>query len=93
MEKSLLLVNFSIITTEQYNCPHTHNCTSMTGYHDLHRSKKPKIVCNKNQARKAIQGYPICLTDYDHDFILYEIKLRDKMEYERKQVLMIVANK
>ena len=29
-----------------------------------------------------IQGSPICLTDSDHDFIMYEIKRRDTNEYK-----------
>ena len=43
-----------------------------------------KGVCSKNQAHKAIQGSPICLTDSDHDFILDKIKLIDTIANERK---------
>ena len=42
-----------------------------------------KSVWNRNQSHKAIQGYPICLTDSDHDFILDEIKCRDKHKYDK----------
>ena len=40
------------------------------------KQKIPKIVCNKNQAHKAIKRCPICLTESDNDFILNEIKRR-----------------
>ena len=61
------------------------NTPAMLGCHHHHWSKKmPKIICNKNQARKAIQMSTICLTDSDHDFILDKIKLRDTIEYKRK---------
>ena len=42
----------------------------------------PKSLCNRNQARKDLQKYTICLTNYDHDFILDEIKRRDTIKYE-----------
>ena len=42
-----------------------------------------KSVWNRNQSHKAIQGYPICLTDSDHDFILDEIRHRDTIEYQK----------
>ena len=50
----------------------------MFGCHDHYRIfKNSNIVCNKNQAHKAIIILPICLTDYDHEFIPDEIKYRD----------------
>ena len=62
-----------------------HNCTSMLGCHYRHLSlKTPKSVCNKNQAHKAIQRSPLCITESDHGYILYEIKRRDTIDYERK---------
>ena len=48
------------------------------------KKENTKSVCTKNQACKAIQRIPICLTDSDHDFILDKIKIRDTIEYERK---------
>ena len=48
------------------------------------KDEKQKSVCNKNQARKAVQRRPICLTDSDRDFILDEIKRRGIIEYKRK---------
>ena len=47
--------------------------------------KTPKSLCNKNQARKAMKKIPIFLTDSYHDFILDEMKRRDKIEYEREK--------
>ena len=49
-----------------------------------------KNVCNRNQARKALQRRPIRLTDSYHDFILDEIKRQDTIEYE---IGMSVDNK
>ena len=53
-------------------------------YHRQRSLKKTKIVCNKNLVFKAIQMIPICLTNSDYDFILDEIKLREKIEYKIK---------
>ena len=33
--------------------------------------------------KKAISRQPICLTDYNYDFILEEIGCREKNEFER----------
>ena len=52
---------------------------SVKGVHDI-----PRGVCNINQAKKALQINHICLTDFDHDYILKEIELRDKIETKRK---------
>ena len=43
----------------------------------------PKNVCNRIQAKKSIQRHPICMTDADYDYILDEIELREKNEFER----------
>ena len=42
----------------------------------------PKIICNRNIAKQALWKHPICLTDYDHDYILEEIEHREKIELE-----------
>ena len=34
--------------------------------------------------KKAISRQPICLIDYDYDYILEEIDQRDKIEFERE---------
>ena len=44
--------------------------------------KKTNNLCNINQARKDLQRRTIRLTESDHDFILYEIKCQDTIEYE-----------
>ena len=33
--------------------------------------------------KKFIQRHPFCLIDVDCDYILYEIKIRDTIEFER----------
>ena len=33
----------------------------------------PKSVCNRTQEKKTISRQPICLTDYDYNYILEEI--------------------
>ena len=43
--------------------------------------KNTKIVCDKCQAHRDIQRSHICLTDFDNDLILYEIKLIDTIKY------------
>ena len=43
----------------------------------------PKTICNRIQAKKPIQRYPIFLTDADYDYILDEIERRYKIEFER----------
>ena len=43
----------------------------------------PKSVCNRIQAKKITSRQPICLTDYDYDYILEEIGRQDKIEFER----------
>ena len=47
-------------------------------FHDI-----TKIVCNRTQAKKSIPRQPICLTDFDYDYILQEIGHRYKIEFER----------
>ena len=44
----------------------------------------PKSVNNINQSQKDIQRSPICITNYDHYYIIDDTKQRDKIEYERK---------
>ena len=39
----------------------------------------PKSLWNINQACKDLQRNPICLTGYDHDFTLDEIKHGEKL--------------
>ena len=42
----------------------------------------PRSVCNRNRTKQALQRHPICLTDSYNDYILEEIKCRDKIEYK-----------
>ena len=42
----------------------------------------PKNICSKIKARKAIQSYPIIITDDDYDYILDEIERFEKIELE-----------
>ena len=43
----------------------------------------PKNVCSIIQAKKAIQRYPICMTDADYDYILDKTEVREKNDFER----------
>ena len=43
----------------------------------------PKSVCNMTQAKKSISRQPICLTDFDYNYIVEEIGCRDKIYFER----------
>ena len=44
----------------------------------------PTSICSRTQAKKAISRQPICLSDYEYDYILQEIDQREKIEYERE---------
>ena len=35
-----------------------------------------------NQSKQDLQRHLVCLTDFDHDYILEEIECREKSEYE-----------
>ena len=37
-----------------------------------------------NTGKKSISRQPICLTDANYDYILEEIGLREKIEFERE---------
>ena len=43
----------------------------------------PKTICNRIQAKKSIQRHPIFMTYVHYDYILDEIKRRDKNDFER----------
>ena len=49
--------------------------------------KKNRSDCNENQARTAIKMRPICLTDFNNNYIIYEIKLREKICYKREKTV------
>ena len=53
--------------------------SAITDYHAI-----PTSICSRTQAKKAIPRQPICLSDYEYDYILEEIDQRDKIEYERE---------
>ena len=38
----------------------------------------------KNTGKKAISRQPICLSDYEYNYILEEIYQQDKIDYERE---------
>ena len=40
-----------------------------------------RSICNKKQARQAVLRQPICISDADHDYNIYEIDHRDNIEY------------
>ena len=52
---------------------------AITDYHAI-----PASMCSRTKAKKAISRQPICLSDYEYDYILEEIDQRDKIEYERE---------
>ena len=52
---------------------------AITDFHTITTS-----VCSRTQLKKAISRQPICLTDADYDYILEEIGLREKIEFERE---------
>ena len=39
----------------------------------------PTSICSITQAKKSISRQPICLSDFDYDYILEEIDQRDKI--------------
>ena len=52
---------------------------AITDFHSI-----PTSICSRAQAKKAISRQPICLSDFDYDYILEEIDQRDKIEFEGK---------
>ena len=44
----------------------------------------PTSICSRTQEKKAISRQPICLSNFDYDYILEEIDQRDKIEFERE---------
>ena len=42
----------------------------------------PRSICNKKQARQAVQSQPICIVDGYHEYIIDEIECSDHIEYE-----------
>ena len=51
---------------------------AVTYFHD-----KPESVCNRTQAKKVISRQPVCLTDFDYDYILEEIGRQEKIYFDR----------
>ena len=51
---------------------------TVTDFHAI-----PKSICTRTQVKKPISGQPICLTDYDYDYILVEIGRQEKKYFER----------
>ena len=43
-----------------------------------------QVFVQEHRQKKAISRQPICLSDYDYDYILEEIDQRDKIEFERE---------
>ena len=52
---------------------------AITDFHTILTS-----ICYRTQAKKAISRQPICLSDFDYDYILEEIDQRYKIEFERE---------
>ena len=42
----------------------------------------PTSVCTRTQENKAISRQPVCLTDYDYDYILEEIGHQENIKFE-----------
>ena len=53
--------------------------SAVTDFHTI-----PKGVCIRTQAKNSISIQPICLTGYEYDYILEEIGLQDKIDFERE---------
>ena len=49
-------------------------------------SKTSLIIFVTGFKKKAIQRHPIFMTDVDYDYILDEIELHDKIEFERNVI-------
>ena len=52
---------------------------AITDFHAI-----PTSICSRTQAKKGISRQPICLSDFDYNYILEEIDQRDKIEFERE---------
>ena len=56
--------NFITVTTRKIPHPRL-EVNAVTYFHAIHKS-----VCTRPQAKKFISRQPICLTDFDYDYIL-----------------------
>ena len=45
-----------------------HPCIDVVAVKDVHDI--PKSICNRNHAKQALKKHPICLTEYDHGYIV-----------------------
>ena len=52
---------------------------AITDFHEI-----PRSICSRTQEKESISRQPICLSDYEYDYILEEIDQRDKIEFERE---------
>ena len=52
---------------------------AITDFHAI-----PASIFSRTQEKKSISRQPICLSDFDYDYILEEIDQRDKIEFERE---------
>ena len=50
---------------------------AITDFHAI-----PTSIFSRTQAKQSISRQPICLSDYEYDYILEEIYQREKIEYE-----------
>ena len=66
-----------VVTTRKILHPRIYDIT-ITYVQDI-----PKTVCNRIQAKQSIEIHPISMTDADYDYILDEIELREKIDFER----------
>ena len=65
-----------VITVPTHTILHTRlEVISVTDFHAIHTS-----VCTRKQAKKSISKQPICLTDYDYNYLLEEIGRQEKIE-------------
>ena len=55
-------------------------CLDVVSVKDVHDI--PKIIYNRNNAKRALRKLHICLTDSDHDYILEYIEHREKIDLE-----------
>ena len=57
-----------------------HPCLDDIVVKDVHNIHRNNLI--RNQESLTLQRHTICFTHYDHDYILDEIRHRDKIEHE-----------
>ena len=87
-------------TNWYWNQQSKHNVTTVTTRTIIHPQLEgdaitefhatPTSICSRTQAQKSISRQPICLIDFDYDYILEEIGRREKLSLKEKLMCILM---